>query len=151
MVGGFPRSTLYQILHCGFFAFVSIMVLFYISLFKSILKPGSCTNKTLTGKVFVYFSPVNAWSCPTGFLSPYIEMAHIMQSLSFLFTVLPFPLYYEQPIQPLLSPQALSSGKRKDSEATTTNFKTQKKGKFRTIDQIKESKLVLKGLAFLSA
>lgn len=60
MVGGFPRSALYQILHCGFFAFVSIMVLFYILFLKSILKPGSCTNKTLTGKVFVYFSPVNA-------------------------------------------------------------------------------------------
>lgn len=40
------------------------------------------------------------------FLRPCIEVAQIMQSLSFLFTVLPFPLYYEQPVQPLLSPQA---------------------------------------------
>ena len=40
------------------------------------------------------------------FLSPCIEVAQTIQGHSFLFTVLPFPLYYEQPIQPLLSPQA---------------------------------------------
>ena len=34
MVGGFLRSTLYQILHCGFFAFVSVMVLFYVLFLK---------------------------------------------------------------------------------------------------------------------
>lgn len=104
--GGFLRSALYQVLNCGFSAFVSFVVVFYVLFCKSILKPGSCTNKTLSGKVFVQFSPVNAGSCPAGLLSPCIDVAQIMQSLSFLFTALPFPLYYEQPIQPLLSPQA---------------------------------------------
>lgn len=48
MAGGFLRSTLYQILNCGFFALVStIMVL-------------SGTSKTFTGKTSVHFSPVSA-------------------------------------------------------------------------------------------
>jgi len=34
MVGGFLCSALYQMFYCGFFAFVSIMVGFYVLLFK---------------------------------------------------------------------------------------------------------------------
>lgn len=51
MVGGFLCSALYQIFYYGFFAFVSIMVVFYVLLFKINQKPRSCTNKTLTSKV----------------------------------------------------------------------------------------------------
>lgn len=93
----------YQILNCGFFAFVSTMVVFYVWFFKSIVKPVSCTSKTLTGRALVRFLPVNAGSCPMGVLRPSVQMTQIMQSLSFLFTVLPSPLYYEQPIPLLLS------------------------------------------------
>ena len=34
MVGDFLCSALYQMFYCGFFAFVSIMVVFYVLLFK---------------------------------------------------------------------------------------------------------------------
>lgn len=72
MVGGFPRSTLYQILHCGFFAFVSIMVLFYISLFKSILKPGSITQLMSVGaRTEAVFVPARR-----GYISQSLQETH---------------------------------------------------------------------------
>lgn len=72
-------------------------VLCFIWLKKSILKPVSCTSRALTGKAFMHFSPVSVWSCPMGFLNPYVEMAQIMQSLSFLFTALHLPFIMSSP------------------------------------------------------
>lgn len=114
-----PWIRFWTVVSCFCFYHGGVYVLFL----KSILRPGAGTNKTLAGKTFVHFSPVQ-------FLSPYVEMAQIMQSLS-LYS--PFSLYYSQPIQHLLPPPSLSGGKGKDSEAATANFETQKKGKFRAI------------------
>lgn len=137
-----------EILNCGFFAFVSTLVVVYVLFLKSILKPGSCTNKALTGCAFVRLSPVNAWSRPMGFFEALCWDGPNYAKPFIPIHGSPAFLHYQQPIQLLLSP-SLSGGKRTDSEATTANFETQKKGKFRTIYWIKESKLFLKGLAFL--
>ena len=58
MVGDFLRSALNLTVHCGCFAFVSTMVAFYVLFLESVLKPGSCTSKTLNGEAFVLSSPV---------------------------------------------------------------------------------------------
>lgn len=146
-----PHSALSQILNCGLLAFVSTIVGFYVLFLKSILKPGSCTNKTLTGKALVHFSPVNVWIRPTGFFEPLCWDGPNYAKPFIFIQCPPFaPLLWAAHSASSFSP-SLSGGERKNSEAITANFKTGEKGKFRTIYQIKESKLFLKGLAFLNA
>lgn len=89
-------------------------------------------RRLLPGKAFVFYSPVSAWGPHLGSLSPRVEMAQIMQSLSFtLLSRRPLLLWAAHSASPFSPSQ--SRGERKDSEAATANFKTQKKGKFRTI------------------
>ena len=118
---------------------------------KLIVKPWSYTNKTLTSKV-LFISHLSMFEAvPWHFEPLYWGGPNYAK---------PFIFIHCSPLSPLLwathsaSPfsPGLTSGEREDCEATTTNFETQgKKWKFRTIYQIKESKLFLKRLAFVSA
>lgn len=109
-----PWIRFWTVVFCFCFYHGGVHVLFL----KSILRPGAGTNKTLASKTFVHFSPVQ-------FLSPYVEMAQIMQSLSFYS---PFSLHYAQPIQRLLPPQACLVEKGKILKLQQPILKLRRKG-----------------------
>lgn len=121
---------------------------------KSILKPGSCTIKILTGKVFCAFLTCQCLKLPPP--QDFADGPNYAKPFIFIHSS-PFPLYHEQPIQPLLLPQPCLVERIKILKPQ--HLKPQhlilklrgKKGKFRTIYQIKDSKLFLKRLAFLCA
>lgn len=87
-------------------------------------------RRLLPGKAFVFYSPVSAWSPHLGSLSPpppRVEMAQIMQSLSF---TLPSrrPCYCERPIQLPRSPQASPVEKGKIPKPRQPILKLRRKG-----------------------
>lgn len=141
-------------IRCSTVVSLLLFLLWWVFMFyylKLIVKPRSCTNKTLTSKdLFIsHLSMLEA--VPWHFWGPVLRWPKLCKAFHFIHCSPLSPLLWATRSASPFSP-GLTSGEREDCEATTTNFKTRgKKWKFRTIYQIKESKFFLKRLAFLSA